>query len=363
MFESRIKLVQDSLPAHGVDALLITSSYNIAYLTGIHAFSVEEREARMLITSTHAFLFTDARYVEMVRPLGFVALQEVNFSNPLSKQLQDIIEKENLKTLGFEEENITYREVSELEEKLGIDFIPLSEVVENIRVVKDNKEATFVREACKLTDRGFDFILKHLTPGVTELEIKTQLENHIRLEGGDTAFSSIVAFGKNSAIPHHMSGTTKLQENDIVLLDFGAKKGGYCSDMTRTVFTGKVSDKLKKIYQTTLDSQEVALAYLKQHMIEDFETRNVHEYATSHIRAEGFPPIPHAIGHGVGLQVHELPTLSPYSEERLEPGMVVTVEPGIYLPELGGVRIEDTVLITPSGYEILTGSPKELTVV
>lgn len=363
MFELRIKLLQDALSSHEIDSLLITSPYNIAYLTGIHAFSIEEREARILVTKDTVYLFTDARYSEMIKGLQFLTFRESNAKAPFLKQIEEIVKKEKITKLGIEEENISYKEFVDLEESLDKELIPSSDVVEQLRQVKDTNEIENLRNACHLTDRAFEFIVKHLKPGMTELKTKTFLENFIRQEEGELAFSSIVAFGKNSAIPHHMSGITKLQERDIVLLDFGAKVNGYCADMTRTVFLKDPSKNMYDVYKVTLESQEVALDYLKQHMVRDFVTKNVHEYATSHIRASGFPAIPHAIGHGVGLQVHELPTLSPYSDESLTPGMVVTVEPGIYIPEVGGVRIEDTVLITPDGYELLTKSPKELTVI
>ncbi len=365
MFESRIKLLQDSLVDHEIEGLLITSSYNIAYLTGIHAFSIEEREARMIVTKKNTYLFTDARYTQMVKDMApFVSLIEISTENPFSKTSLEILTNENIKQLGFEEENITYKEAADFEEKLtDIDMVPTEEVVENIRIVKDNDEIEKIRQACALSDRGFRFIQKHLKPGVTELEIKILLENFIRSEGGSTSFESIVAFGKNAAIPHHLSTNEKLQTSDCVLLDFGAKIDGYCSDMTRTVFVGKPDEKFQKMYTATKGAQEVAMDYLRTHMKKGFEINKAQELANSHLKTKGFPNIPHAIGHGVGLQVHELPYVSPFADEDLVPGMVITNEPGVYIPNLYGVRIEDTVLITQNGVEVLTKSPKELVVV
>ena len=365
MFESRIKLLQDSLVDHEIDGLLITSSYNIAYLTGIHAFSIEEREARLIVTKQNIYLFTDARYTQMVKDMApFVSLVEVSTENPFSKTAIEILTKEKINQLGFEEENITYREAADFEEKLTeIDMIPVEEVVENIRIVKDNDEIKKIHQACTLSDRGFDFILKHLKPGVTELEIKILLENFIRSEGGSTSFESIVAFGKNAAIPHHLSTNEKLQTSNCVLLDFGAKIEGYCSDMTRTVYVGKPDEKFQKMYEATKGAQEVTMDYLATHMKKGFEIKKAQELANSHLSTKGFQNIPHAIGHGVGLQVHELPYVSPFADEDLVPGMIITNEPGVYIPNLYGVRIEDTVLITQEGLEILTKSPKELIIV
>lgn len=364
MFQQRISSLQDSLPEHDIDALFITSSYNISFLSGILAFSFEEREARILVTKQNTYLFTDARYTEMVKEKApFLELCEIKSSNTHSQQLKEILKKESIKHLGFEEESITYKEVSDLEEKLSnIEFIPTTEIVEAQRITKDNDEVENVRKACTLTDKAYAFILNSLVPGVSEVEVKAQLENFIRLEGGDLAFSSIVAFGHNSAIPHHLSGNLKLKTDNVVLLDFGAKVNGYCSDMARTVFVGEPTEQMHKIYHATLESQEVALDYLRTHMKEGFELKKAHALANSHLRTLEFPDIPHSLGHGVGLQVHESPVVSPYSDEKLVPGMIITVEPGIYIAGTGGVRIEDTCLITNDGVEILTSSPKGLTV-
>lgn len=365
MFQSRIKSLQNSLSDHEIDALLITSPYNIAYLTGIHAFSIEEREARILVTKKNIFLFTDARYTGMAKEMSpFVTLREVKHTTPLSKQLKEIFEKENVEHLGFEEENITYGEVADLEEKFdAVEFIPTVEIVEDLRTSKDTDEVENIRKACALTDLGFEYILKLLKPGVTELEIKVKLESFIRENGGSIAFESIVAFGKNSAIPHHLSTDIRLHKSDIILLDFGAKVNGYCSDMTRTVFLGEPDSEHKKIYNGVLEAQEVAINYLSKHMSEGFELKKAHELANSHLRSLGFSDIPHSLGHGVGLQVHEGPTVSPFSESHLTTGMIITIEPGVYIEGIGGVRIEDTALITTSGLELLTKSTKELVII
>lgn len=366
MFPSRIKILQESLPSHEIDALLITSPYNIAYLSGIHAFSIEEREARIIITKKSAYLFTDARYTGMVQEKSpFLKLCEIKNTNPFSKQLNDLIKSEKIKTIGFEEENITYKEAADIEEKFEkVEFIPTVGVVEDLRTVKDGDEIRNVREACILTDKAFEFILDKLTPGVSEADVKARLENFIRLEGGELAFSSIVAFGKNSAIPHHLSSNDcKLRTEDFILLDFGAKVNGYCSDMTRTVFVGQPTAEMKKMYQATKEAQEIAIDYILTHTDKKFELKKAHTLANSHIGTLGFTDIPHSLGHGVGLQVHEEPMVSPYSEEALEAGMIITIEPGVYIPGAGGVRIEDTCLVTPGGLVILTNSPKELIIV
>lgn len=365
MFESRIKQLQEELENFEIQALLITSPYNIAYLTGIHAFSIEEREARIFVTKSEVFLFTDARYTQMVKDNSpFITLVEISSKNPFIATLISCLGKGAIKTMGFEEENITYKEIADIEEQLkATELTPTSNIVESLRETKDNDEIESIRQACALSDKAYSYIVNELKPGETELSVKTKLENFMRNNGGKLSFDSIVAFGKNSAIPHHMSNNSVLSQNDIVLLDFGAKANGYCSDMTRTVFVGQASEELSKMYTATKEAQEIALDSLKTHMNANFESKKPAELANSHLKALGFSEIPHGLGHGVGLQVHENPSLSPLTEDRLTPGMVITVEPGVYIPNSGGVRIEDTILITMEGVESLTKSPKELTVV
>lgn len=363
MFETRIERLHKLLEKDLIEALLITSPYNISYLTGIRAFSIEEREAWILVVKGDIYLFTDARYTEMVKKdAPFITLIETSAANPFMKNLLTLLKKHKVTELDFEEEHITYKEASDLEEKINsIELIPSSDLIENLRMVKDKMEIENVRKACKLSDKGYAYIIKQLKAGMTELEVKMLLENYIRSEGGELSFESIVAFGKNAAVPHHLSNETKLTSDQIILLDFGAKVNGYCSDMTRCVFLEKPSEEVEKIYTATLEAQELALEELKGHTHKDFKPSLLQENASSHLRASGFPAIPHGLGHGVGLQVHESPRLSPFSEDVFSPGIVVTVEPGVYLPEIAGVRIEDTVLLTTDGIEILTHAPKQLT--
>ena len=316
------------------------------------------------LTRKNIYLFTDARYVEMVKMKSpFIQLVEINYQHPFVKTLEEILVSGNIASLGFEETNLTYKEAESLESIKGVEFIPTTDIVEELREIKDADEIENIRQACLLTDRAFEYITHEVKSGFTETEIKIMLENYIRAEGGKLAFESIVAFGKNSAIPHHFSNDQILNENDIILLDFGAKVNGYCADMTRTIFIGQPDPSLEKMYQTTLTVQQNAILNLEKHYKNDFKPESLHENANIELENNSYPPIPHGLGHGVGLQVHEHPTLSPFTEDVLRPGMLVTIEPGIYNPNIGGVRIEDTVLITKNGIEILTQSSKGLIVI
>lgn len=363
MFKQRIQNLQKLLKKYKIESLLVTSPYNIAYLSGIHNFSVEEREARIFITKKNTFIFTDARYTEMVKVKSpHLILIENSYKFPFSKSINKILKDEKISQIGFEEEHTTYAEAAAYEEKIEAELIPVAEIVEELRELKDEKEIEKIKATCALTDMGFDFILKHLKPGVTENEIKNILENFIREKDGALSFESIIAFGKNSAIPHHLSGNTKLSKNDAILLDFGAKLDNYCSDMTRTVFIGSPIKEIEKMYNSTLESQIKALEYLKTHTKKSFKSQNAAEIANKHLKSKGFGAIPHGLGHGVGLQVHENPHLSPVANDKIRSGNIVTVEPGIYIAGLTGIRIEDTILITTEGIEILTKSSKNLIV-
>lgn len=234
---------------------------------------------------------------------------------------------------------------------------------------KTPDEILIIEKACRLTDRTFDYILPHIKPGVTEKEISLKIRKFINKNGALLSFRSIVAFGKNASEPHHKSNETKLKNGNIVLLDFGAKVKGFCSDMTRTVFMGKASDEQKKIYRTVLAAQKKAIKFLKSSIInhKSINAYNVDKVARDYIISQGYTPMPHGLGHGIGKKVHERPKLSPKSKAFLKPGMTFTIEPGIYLPagrqgikNFGGVRIEDTVVLEKTGLRILTKSPKEI---
>lgn len=364
MFQTRIENLQKKLDEFELDALLVTSIYNIAYFTGLTNFSIEEREAWLLVTKQDAIFFTDPRSSETVRQKApFVKLHVTSSTSPLLATINTIVKTNNIKNFAFEEEHISYKEVMELEEEVESEFTPTQGIVEELRVIKDAEEIESLRKAAQLTDKAFYYILTTFTEGISELQIKGELENFIRLNGGDLAFSSIVAFGKNAATPHHVSNQTTLVAGDAILLDFGAKVEGYCNDMTRTVFFKEVSELNRNVYNAVLGAQQLAIDYANTHTTPDFQTKLLHEVTKSHITSLQFPELPHALGHGVGLQVHEEPVISPYSDEPLEAGMIITIEPGIYLETQTGVRIEDTLVITENGIENLNASSKELSVI
>ena len=357
---SRVSQLQNKLQLQNIDALLVSSAINIIYLTDFAGFSKDEREAFLLITKNSQYIITDARYTEAVRKhiLDFTLIEKSS-GNSFSDILCRVIKKHTIKTLGIEEDNLTIAECKKISSCLNV----LKHLnINTLRLTKEKREIEAIAKACNLGDKAFDYVLKKITPGVSEKELAFEIEFFIKKHGADISFPPIVAFGKNSSMPHHQTNDQRLKTKDIVLLDFGAKLNNYCSDMTRTVFFGKANAKQKRMYKTVLDAQSKALQSLYDISIYDTQVmaKNVDRVTREYIVEKGYPTIPHSLGHGIGIEVHEAPRLSPVSKEMLKEGMVFSIEPGIYLPGFGGVRIEDLVVIERNGFRILTKSPKNL---
>jgi Xaa-Pro aminopeptidase len=353
--EKRIKQVRDILKTENVDALLMSSSYNIRYLTGFDGFGTHEREGYALLTSSNLYILADPRLSEAAKKNAIASIiVEFGAGKKLLPQIQEIIDREKIRTVGFEE-NLTYSEFRRFK-KLKAKLKMTEEIIEFVRQAKDKIELTSIKKSCTLTDKTYSNILKNIGMNMTEIEIAWIIEKYIKEHGGKLAFPSIVAFGKNSAVPHHKSASNKLKENSIILLDFGAKVDGYCADMTRTIFFGKADPKFKKMYDAVLKGQELSLDLSGSSLTPDV----IDKTARNHIISQGYPSISHSVGHGVGLEVHELPHISPGFNEELESNTVFTIEPGIYINGYGGVRIEDTVYYDGDRVVPLTKSPKSL---
>ncbi len=372
MFEQRIKDIRQKLLKAKLDGVLISSVSNISYLSGFTNFSKDEREAYIFIGKDFAYIITDARYTEAIkREVPHLTIFERSHINP-TKELFKKHHKE-IKRLGIEEDNLTVGE----HKSLSKHFKKIKHFdVGHLRSVKTEEEIKKIEKACRIGDLAFDFTLKKIKIGVTEKQVANELENFIKDKVAEISFPPIVAFGKNSSIPHHQTGETKLTGNgEFVLLDFGVKLENYCSDMTRTVFFGEPAGKQKEIYQTVLTAQQKAVNFINSTIRAGkvIKTAEVDKIARDYITSKGFPTIPHSLGHGIGLEVHEHPSLSPKSKEILKEGMVFSIEPGIYVPdfgsphstrvEAGGGRIEDLFVLEKSGFRQLTVSPKKLIVI
>ncbi|MDP3998236.1 MAG: aminopeptidase P family protein [bacterium] len=410
---SRLKTCRKIIREKNLEAFLVSDFYNIGYLSGFFPLSPQEREVFLLLTPKECFLLTDGRYINQVKisNTGFTCLA-VSAEQNFFQLIASLCQKLKIKSLAFEKESLTFAEYEKLKDKrrvtrVGVphrtpaalartsdggnerqdpprsyQLIPTQNIVEEKRAIKDAKEVNSIQKACQIADQAFNHLLGFLKPGLTEKEVADEIEWFIRKKGAvDLSFDPIVAFGPNSAFPHHRTSHQRLKTKDLILLDFGAKVENYCSDITRVVFLGKANAEQKKTYQTVLDSQKIAIEFLNsQFIVHDSKGKTVKaseidSIARSHIISKGYPTIPHSLGHGVGLCEHELPRLSSNSKDVLKPEMVFSVEPGIYLPAEAlskvegtkaslpggfGIRIEDLVVLTPSGPQILTQSPKKL---
>lgn len=399
-------LITNLLTKNGIDALLISSTANIAYLTNYFGFSDTEREAYILITKKQNYLFTDGRYIEAVRRLQDFLLQEITSKLPFIKLLKALMQTHAFKTLGIEEQDLRVKEYLMIK-KLPTAIKPLS--LRALRMIKTSEEIELIKRACEIADTTYTTVLKTVKEGMTEKEIGNLIESEIKKQKADISFRPIVAFNEHAATPHHLTDDRKLTAGSIILMDFGAQYKGYYSDMTRTIFFGKPPEEQKNVYQVVLTAQEKAVEYLNHELrsmnyddnfityssSERSESRsnnetikqssnssrwsssreisrdsnnksvalNVDKVAREHIISQGYPTIPHSLGHGIGIQVHEAPTLSPTSKDELAEGMVFSIEPGIYLPGKFGVRIEDLFAIQNGTLVQLTKSPSKLHVV
>ncbi len=358
----RIQQVRTILKEQKAPAIFISNRENIFYLTSYQGFTDEGRDAFILITPTQQFLFTHSLYFEEVKKLlPDFSCQKITSYQTFPDQLAQLLQSEKIAKVGFEENDLTFGEYQLFHKKIPF-LTPAT--LRNVRIQKDTTEQLMLKKACDITDKTFQEIQKYIKPGVTEEEISYQISLSFKKQHADNAFSSVVAFGKNAAIAHHLPDATKLQKNDTILLDFGAQYEKYCADMSRTIFIGEVPTNTRKIYQAVSDSLEATYEKLEKDFAKDkhVKANDLDILARSIIKNAGYPEYPHALGHGVGLKVHESPILYSKSTEILTENMAFTLEPGVYLPSGLGIRIEDVITLTDKGATILTSSPKELIV-
>jgi len=354
--KNRLIRLREKLNDSNVDAILITKRQNYMYLSGFTGTA-----AHLLITAEDAYLITDFRYVEQASKQAPL-FEVIKYQGSIELEIKKILEKLSIRKLGFEAGNLTYDKYLGFKEKLDdTELIPLKDFVESLRMVKSEEEIEKIKKAVEIADKAFEHILDYIKPGITENEIAAELEYFMKKNGAQgPSFETIVASGTRSAMPHGVASEKEIQHGDIITMDYGAIYEGYCSDMTRTVFVGHAQDKLKEIYEIVLNAQVEAL----RGAFEGKTGREIDSIAREIIAKAGYGEnFGHGLGHGVGLEIHEEPRLSVSGEKVMKNGMVVTVEPGIYIEGLGGVRIEDMIVINDNQPLILTKSPKELIIV
>jgi Xaa-Pro aminopeptidase len=344
----RVERLRAGLDDLGAESFLVSNPVNVGYLSGF-----ESSNAFVLVKHKHVVLLTDGRYIGAAREVEGVEAMLVDreFTPGIAFALPGLAEG----PVAFEADHLTVSRHATLAAS-GLDLVPTSGVVQQLRAVKEGAELDEIRRAARIADSVYERLAQESLVGRTERDVAWWFEQALHEEGADgVAFDVTVASGPNAALPHHHTGERAIGMGETVVVDAGARVDGYCSDCTRTFATGPLSEDLRRAYGACRSAQEAALSAVRA----GADARGLDEIARQEIKEAGFEVL-HGLGHGVGLEVHELPVMRPTAEGVLEEANVVTVEPGVYLEGLGGVRIEDLVIVTESGGEVLTPFTKEL---
>jgi Xaa-Pro aminopeptidase len=352
MAQERISRVKRILRDDNVDGILITNLENVHYLSGFTG-----SDAALVMTETKGYFLTDSRYTTQAgeEVSGFEVIEYKKKIEGLSTLMKDL----GLKGIGFESHDLTYQAHKELAEKVSDgELIPIDERVRNMRAAKDDEEVGRIKRAIDIASKSLRENVWRIMPGTQEREIALELEFSMRRNGADNiAFDTIVASGGRSALPHGKPSEKRVNKGDFVIIDFGARYQGYYSDETCTFFCGRPNRRQKEVYQIVKEAHDKAIGSIRPGM----KAMEVDAIARNWIKDAGYGDyFGHGTGHGVGLAVHENPVIGPESEVVVREGMVFTIEPGIYVPGWGGVRIEDMILVTGNGCEVLTGLSKEI---
>ncbi len=348
---TRIKRIYRILKEKNLDGLLISNEANVSYLS-----SFGETESIALISPQGNFFITDFRYqYQAKREISNFNIKTISSFNNRAAPLAvaKIVDKLGLKRIGFESHHLSWEKVSAFKDALNdVEFIPTSNLVERLREIKDKEEIRIIEQAARLSGKALRYLSSIITSGMREKELADTMEYFMRSLGAQrSAFNIIVASGERSAFPHAVSSNKIIKANEVVLVDMGANFKGYNSDLTRVIFLGRITRKLKRIYDIVALAQKKALAKIKVGARIDAVDRAARNYIQQKGLGKFFG---HALGHGVGKGIHERPLISPENGERLKAGMVFTIEPRVYIPGVGGIRIEDMVLVTKTGCEVLT---------
>jgi Xaa-Pro aminopeptidase len=351
--EKRINKLREKMKEKNIEAFLVSKKENVRYLSQFTGTS-----GKLLITEKDSVFITDFRYLDQAaEQTDGCVIEEIN-SNFIDG-FSELLKRKKINNLSFESQDINFKSYQKFKEKLELESLnPVESVVESLRMIKDQSEVQKLKKAVEIADQGFEFLLDFIEAGRSEKEIALELEFFMKRNGGEAnAFDFIVASGKRGALPHGVASNKLIEKGDLVTIDFGTVYQGYHSDITRTVAVGEPASELKEIYQLVLEAQKKVISEIKAGM----SCVEADKIARDLIKESGHGDnFGHGLGHGIGLEIHEGPRVSYTSEDTLKPGMVVTDEPGVYVSGLGGVRIEDDLLITENGCEVLNSAPKEL---
>ena len=358
LIKKRLKIFKNKIEKENkeIEGFLVTNLKNLYYLTGF------DGEGSALITNRNNYLLTDSRYTEQAEKESSnfkIITDDPKKKNARVLAMKKIIERNKINKIAFESIDLNYADFIKYSDSFqSVEFLPTKNIVEQIRMLKDKEEIIKMKKAAQITTESLKEVFEIMEPGVRELEIASELAYTMRKKGAQKeAFETIVVSGERSSLPHGKPSEKKINEGELIIIDVGANYHSYNSDITRTIIIGRENKKQKKIFSIVSDAQKASLEFLKPGV----KCKEVDFVARDIIAKKGYGKyFGHGLGHGVGLDIHEIPRVSSNDDTILLPGMVVTIEPGIYLPEVGGVRIEDSVLITEEGYEILTWFPKIL---
>lgn len=348
---SKIDKLNHLFSEKDLDAIVVLSDYNRRYLSGFTGTS-----GALIITPKNNYLVTDFRYIDQATDQA-PDFKIINLSNGLVQEVIEVLRQLNVQKVGFEGHLVSYDTYIELNQE-GMSFISISDAIEEIRSVKDQEEINTIKKAAEIVDKTYEYILSIAKVGMTEQELKAELESKmLRLGASGPSFDTIVASGYRGALPHGVASDKKIEEGDMITLDFGAYYNGYVSDITRTFAIGQPDPKLLEIYNIVLEAQQTAVNKIKAGMTGEEADAIARDIISNYGYGEYFG---HSTGHGIGLEIHEKPMLAKTAKTKLVPNNCVTVEPGIYIEGLGGIRIEDDILITKNGNEVFTKCTKDL---
>ena len=351
MIQRRLSALRSLLSAHRLDAVVVTKEVNLHYFSGFRG-----DDTTLVITQDKAFIVTDSRYTEQAKQQApeFTLVEQ---KDGLLKKTADVLAQEDAKAIGFEGNAMIFDTYAKLRELLKGRTFETPLCLDTLRQIKDEGEITMIRKACEIADAAFDDVIHYMKAGMTEIDVAAHMESFMRAHGSEgPSFTTIMASGVRGALPHGVATDKVIEEGEFVTMDYGAIYGGYHSDITRTVVIGHASKRQRAVYDAVLHAQELALTLIRP----GASGKSVDAAVRAELAKSGLS-FGHGLGHSLGLEIHEEPRLSPKSAcEALVSGMLITDEPGYYEPAWGGLRIEDTVLVTPDGCERLTTSDKRL---
>lgn len=351
----RLQKLRKKFSENEVDAILISQAENRRYLSGFDGSA-----GYLLITENKAVLATDFRYIEQAKNEA-PDYEIIRITGNISDWLPGLVSEAGINKLGFESGDVSFSLFQQIvealkEKQVSLELMPISGMVEALRAVKEPEEIECINRAAVITDAAFEYVEGHIVPGMTEKQVAWELEKCLRENGSQgLAFEIIVASGPQAALPHAKPTDRVIKEGEPVMIDMGGRHEGYAGDLTRTICAGKPDEQYRDVYQTVLDAQRAALAIIKEGMSGQQADTIAREIIEKAGHGEEFG---HSLGHGVGLAAHELPRLGPGSADVLTEGMVFSVEPGIYIPDWGGIRIEDIVVMEQGKVRVLSHARK-----